>query len=242
MTDITSPGSAAPRSLPARLVGVLFAPRATYAEIAARPRWLGALVVFLLLAIVPTATFMSTDVGKQAWLDAAVRQQESMGRTLSDAQYQGLERIQQFAPYISGVSQLVFLPLATLIVSGIFLGIFNAIMGGDGTFKQVFATVAHANVIVGLSTLFTMPIAYARQALSGATNLAVFFPFLDDNSLAARFLGALDLFWIWWLVNLSIGLGVLYKKRTGPIATSLMVVYVIGALVYALVRTALAGA
>src|ERR1043166_7817778 len=94
------------------------------------------ILVFLLLAIVPTATFMSTDVGKQAWLDAAVRQQESMGRTLSDAQYQGLERIEQFAPYISGVSQLVFLPLATLFVSGIFLGIFNAIMGGDGTFKQ----------------------------------------------------------------------------------------------------------
>jgi hypothetical protein len=40
-----------------------------------------------------------------------------------------------------------------------------------------------------------------------ATNLAVFFPFLDENSFPARLLGSIDLSLIWWIVSLPIGLG-----------------------------------
>jgi hypothetical protein len=44
------------------------------------------------------------------------------------------------------------------------------------------------------------------------------------------------------LVNLGIGLGVLYKRRTGPIATGLLIVYLVIVLVVAAVRSALSGA
>jgi hypothetical protein len=43
---------------------------------------------------------------------------------------------------------------------------------------------------------------------------------------ASRFLGAIDLFVIWWIVSLAIGLGVLDRRRTSPIATTLIVIYV----------------
>ena len=55
-------------------------------------------------------------------------------------------------------------------------------------------------------------------------------------------LGSIDLFLIWWSISLAIGLGVLYRKRTGPIATTLLVIYVTIGLVIAAVKTALAGA
>jgi len=67
-------------------------------------------------------------------------------------------------------------------------------------------------------------------------------PFLEDTSFVARFLGSIDLFYVWWMVSLSIGLGVLYRRRTTPIATSVIVVYVVIALVIAAARSALAGA
>jgi len=56
-------GSApSPKSLPARIAGIIFAPRATYADVAARPRRVAALlVVYLVTAAVATA-FMSTEV------------------------------------------------------------------------------------------------------------------------------------------------------------------------------------
>ena len=134
------------------------------------------------------------------------------------------------------------LPLVAVILAGIFLGVFNAIMGGNAKFKQVFAVVAHSGVVIAVQQFFILPLDYFRESLSSPTNLAVFVPMLDENTFVVRALGAIDLFLIWWMVNLSIGLAVLYKRRTGPIAITLITIYVVLALVIAGIKTALAGA
>ena len=60
--------------------------------------------------------------------------------------------------------------------------------------------------------------------------------------LVARLLGSIDLIYIWWMLSLAIGLGVLYRKRTGPIATTMLVIYVVIGLVIAAIKTAASGA
>ncbi len=128
------------------------------------------------------------------------------------------------------------------VVAALLIGVFNALLGGDATYKQVLAIVAHSCAVMPVSQLVALPIAYARETLTGVTNLMVFFPFLDESSFAARFLGTIDLVYVWWIVSLAIGLGVLYKRRTGPIATTLMAVYAVIAVVIAVVKTAASGA
>src|SRR5262249_18011838 len=71
-----------------RLAGVVFSPRATYAEVAARPRVLGVLLVVMLLTVGVSSIFLSTDVGKQATLERQDRAMQSMGIRMSDAQYE----------------------------------------------------------------------------------------------------------------------------------------------------------
>ena len=93
-----------------------------------------------------------------------------------------------------------------------------------------------------MAQLFGLPLAYARQTMSSATNLGVFAPFLDESSFAARLLSAIDLFIVWWIISLAIGLGVLYRKRTGPVAATLLVIYVAIGIVIAAVKTAMSGA
>ena len=105
----------------------------------------------------------------------------------------------------------------------------------------MLAVVTHAGAISILATLFTLPLNYARESLSGATNLGVFAPFLDEGSLPARFLGMIDLFLVWWVVVLAIGLAVLYKRRTGPVALSLLGAYVGIAAIIAVIMRAFAG-
>jgi len=240
VTETTATAST-PESLPARFLGVIFSPRATYASVAARPRWFGMLALVAILAGGGTFAFMSTEVGRQAWLDAAVRQQESFGRTLTDDQYARLEQMQRFAPYFGAVP-LVALPALTAIVAAVLLGVFNALLGGDASFAQVFAVVAHSSAVLPVAQVVALPIAYARETLSGVTNLMVFFPFLDENSFAARFLGTIDLVYVWWIVSVAIGLGVLYRRKTGSIATSLLIAYAVIALVIAAIKTAASGA
>lgn len=75
--------------------------------------------------------------------------------------------------------------------------------------------------------------------MTSPTNLGVFAPFLEENSFMARLLGSIDLFHIWALVSLAIGLGVLYKRKTGPIGTALFIVYAVLIVALAAIRTAL---
>ena len=244
MTETKTAESAATteaKSLPARFVGILFSPRATYASVAAQPRWLGIfLTVFLITASAATA-LMSTEVGRNAVLDQQITSSESFGRKMTQAQIDQMEKISAYYVYGAAPIQLVSLSVMSLVISGLAFAVFNAAMGGDATFKQVFAIVAHSGVIMAVMSLLTTPLAYARESLTGATNLAVFLPFLDESSFAARLLGSIDLIFIWLILSLSIGLGVLYRKRTGPIATTLLVIYVAIGVIIAAIKTASTG-
>jgi hypothetical protein len=115
-------------------------------------------------------------------------------------------------------------------------------MGGTGTFTQVFAIVSHSGIVISVAQAVSLPLAYARETMSGVTNLGVFVPFLDENTFPARVLGSVDLVILWWAVSLAIGLGVLYKKRTGPIAATLIVIYVAVGVMVAAVKSAASGA
>lgn len=70
----------------------------------------------------------------------------------------------------------------------------------------------------------------------------MFLPMLDASSFAARLLGQIDLFRIWWVVSLAIGCGVLYKRRTAPIAWSFLAAYAAIAIGIASVMSVLSGA
>ena len=239
----TTTAATGSKGLLARLVGVLFSPRATYADVAARPRWLGTFLAVYLVSAAAATTFMATEVGRNAVLDQQISQSESFsGRPMNQQQLDRLETMSKYFVYTAPIFQLVFFIVAPLVIGGIAFAIFNAVMGGDATFKQVYAIVVHSGVILAALSLFSTPLAYARGTLTSATNLAVFFPFLDEATFAARLLGSIDLIYVWFMVSLAIGLGVLYRRRTGPIATTLLIVYAsIGAIIAA-IKTATAGA
>jgi len=241
-TAQTAASAAPSKGLAARALGVLFSPRATYAEIVARPRALGALVAVIVIVAGATSAFLATEVGKNAYIDQALNSMEGFGVKVTDQMMTGIERQAQYAPYVTTLAQLIFVPLVAAIIAGLALAVFNAILGGDGTFKQVFAIVSHSYFVVALGALFSMPLFYVNKSMASPTSLSVFFRMIDEATFLGRLLGGIDLFRIWWIVSLSIGLGVLYKKRTGTIAWSLLGLYFILVLIFAGVRTALSGA
>jgi len=208
-----------------RFIGVLFSPRRTFAQVAKQPHWLGMLLLVVIIGAVATGGFLSTKVGQDAYLDEAVRRVEAGGGRMSDQQYQAVERMLPYMGYITAAGVLVMAPLITLVLSGILYAVFGAVLGGEGTFKQVFSVVAHCGAVSAVGQLFMLPLNFIRQSMSGATNLAVFFPMLDEGSFLARLLGSVDLFLVWWVMVLAIGMAVLYRRKTRPIAISFFAVY-----------------
>jgi hypothetical protein len=245
VTDTIVRPSSAPEHSPglaARLVGVIFSPHATYEAIAARPRILGALLTVLLVGSAATFTFLSTEVGQNAILDEQFVQMERFGFKPSEQQITMFEERAGSSRYFAVGGQVVVIPLMMLVASGLGLVIFNAVLGGNGTFKQVYAVVAHSWVLPMLQTVFVLPLNYATESMASTTSLAVFLPMLEPSSFAVRFLGQIDLFRIWWAVSLAIGFAALYKRRTSPIAWGFLAAYVVIALAIAGIMTALSGA
>ncbi len=193
----------------------------------------------LVLTTVLTATlvggFLLTPVGQEAWLESTTN--NPLTGPVSDEQYQGMQRMAPFVGYFTLGAMLVALPLIALILSGILFVIFNAALGGDASFKQILSVVVHASVIGVLGQLFTVPLNYMRGTMSSSTNLSVLTQsMLDEASFAARLLGMIDIFLVWQIIVLAMGLAVLYRRRTQPVATTLLVLYGVIAVIVAFIR------
>jgi maltodextrin utilization protein YvdJ len=243
MTDSTVQTGAipAPKSFPARFIGIITSPRETFESVAAHPKWLGMLVVTTLIVLACTVLPMTTDAGREAMLEAQVKQMESFGMQVNDQLYQQMRSRMSIAPYTTAAGILVMSPLITTVLAGILFAIFNAAMGGNASFKQVYSVVVHAGAISALGQLFTGPLNYFRGTMASATNLGVLLPMLPDGSFVARLAGMIDLFVVWWLFVLAIGIGVLYRRRTQSVAMTLFGIYAVIALSVAAVMSRLGG-
>jgi hypothetical protein len=250
MTETTTPATPAPTvGLLARAFGVIFSPRDTMAAVVASPRWLGILAVIVLVDMAALGWFMSTTVGRQAALDKA-EQSLKIFSSLMPPEALEQQRAQMAATYRDGsflrvsgvpmVSIVVVTPIIAVLYAGLLMLCFNTMLGGAAGFKQLLAVVTHSWMVSVVGTLLLTPLNYFRESLDSATTLRVFVPMLDDNNFLAQLLGNVDLFKIWWIIVLSTGLSVLYKRKTTPIAVSLFAVYAVIALAIAGVAAMLA--
>lgn len=224
----TSAGPApAQPGLFSRAIGVILSPKATFEKIIAHPKVFGAALAIGLLGALIVGGFMMTQIGQSAWLDQAVSSNERMGRTVSDQQYAAMEKMAPYAGYFAAAYMLLGLPIMLLVLTGVLFAVFNAVLGGTATFKQVYATVVHSAFVWVVGWIFVMPLNYARESMSSPTNLSVLVPMLDENAFITRLLGSVDLFMVWWTVVLAIGMAVLYRRRTQPILLTFLGVYAV---------------
>src|SRR3990172_2576131 len=156
----TAPAVAGPGLL-SRVAGIVGAPGDPFGHISRDPRPRGMLAFVSPGSAAVRTAFFATETGRLAWLDTTVSQQESFGRTISDAQYAGMERIAGWLVYIVPAYTLVVGPLVSVVIAGLLKAGFAVIAGAEATFKQVLGVVAASGVILLLRALFVLPINYA---------------------------------------------------------------------------------
>ena len=231
-------GSAGERLGPgARVFGILTSPRATFERVVADPRWLGILAFAVGVIALTSAALTSTDFARRAILDQQIASMESSGQPVSDDVYERMEEFGQYAPYFTFASVLLTIPIGCVILAGMLYGVGYGILGAQATFRQVLAVIAHAGVIFVAQQFFVAPLNYARESITSPATLAAFAPRLDDETFAYKLLSTIDLFYVWWVMILAIGLGVLWKRRTAPIAATLYATCAGVVLIIAVLRT-----
>jgi hypothetical protein len=222
-------------SVSARVVGIIRHPRQTLQEVASHPRWASLLVVLTLLTVAAGALVSATEVGQLALVDQWERTAIAFGQPVDDARYAELQALSRQGPAVAAASAVLAGPGVAVAVSLLaFLWLRHKT--APVSYSQVLAVVVHAGVILALGRLIAAPLVYARETTASATTVGSWvLSGFDESSPAARFLGAIDLFTIWWAVVLGIGIAVLSGQRARTCAAWLVSLYVGVALIAAAV-------
>jgi hypothetical protein len=197
------------------------------------PRWAGVLLTCAVAGALASALLMETAVGRQALVDQWERTAIAFGHDVDDAEYARLETLSAHGPAYATGTALLGGPGLTLVAAVVLFVAYGR--RGGVRFRQVLAVSAHAGVILALRQVVAAPLAYIGETTASATSLGTFVPSLDETSAAARFLGALDLFVVWWIVVLAIGVAVLCQRQARHLTLAFMAVYGVLALVLAVI-------
>jgi hypothetical protein len=225
------------KSFSARILGILVAPKSTFRAIAKVPDWLGVLLLTFVVTASVWAVVFQTPVGRFALLDRWESTAIAFGQTIDDGRYAALEASSERGAIYAVAGAFAAGPLLATVLSGLLVLALRPSSRGVGrvTYSQVLAVVAYAGIILALREVVAAPITYVRGAIGSPLTLRLMLSGLDDASPFARFASGIDLFVLWWIAVLAVGLSVLYRRPARGLALRLLSVYV--AMVAILVTT-----
>jgi hypothetical protein len=91
---------------------------------------------------------------------------------------------------------------------GVFWG--NFVMAGKASFKQLLSTMLYGEIIFSLSALVALPMVLAKDSLRVSLSLAALVPDAPLDSIQYVALSKIDVFIVWEIIVIGIGLSVLY--------------------------------
>jgi hypothetical protein len=248
MSDVRmseEPGSGAPASgqgsVGSWIAGVFIDPRATFESIARRSaephpsdpaktvdrtRWWIPLIIVAVVAGLMAVLVIVPYVALPAQAEAVRSAVIDHGGTAEQAQ----EMIERGRPFIMPFA--TFWAIAgTVLMLFVFAGISHGIMrglGGKGTFRVARDVVAYGLLVSSLGTLVKLPLMVLRKTMFVETGAAIFFPHLEPSDALYRFLFAgFDIFTLWWVFVLGVGLSAGYKTGRGKAFAAAIIVWAI---------------
>ncbi|MBI3654164.1 MAG: YIP1 family protein [Acidobacteria bacterium] len=218
-----------------RFFGVLISPGETFADVNRKPTIIAPILIAIAIAIIG-ASFFSWRV-KPDWerfvREGIKKQEAKSGQTFPPEQVEAQVKGTVFVGKIFPVIAAIITPIGYVILAGVYaLGMM--LIQAKATFKKILSVVAWSNCavsVVGTVVLAASLMARDRESLNQinpmqpgsitATNLSLLLP--EGSSAAITALASsFDLFTIWVLIVLSIGLAAIAgsrKIKTGKTAT-----------------------
>lgn len=208
-----------------RPLGVLVSPKPTFRSIAERPTWLPPLLVLLAL-FVAVQLLMAPRIDMEATIRDGM---ERRNQPVTD------EQVEQYAEMQSKffACGAVVPVIGWLIAALLFWGLANA-AGGELGFKRSFAVTLHGLMPNAVSALLSIPVVLGRTEIDAAeaqhgllaSHAAAFAP-EDAAAWLVALLARIDVFALWSLVLLVIGLRTVGKLSTAAATVVVLVVWLL---------------
>jgi hypothetical protein len=185
------------------------------------------------------ALVLATDTGELALLDHLERSLAALGGPIDEAQYAALQDISGHGAAYALVTSLARVPLLAVGLSAVVFA-WGRTRGLTPTYQQVLAVASHASVILALRQVIAAPLTYTRETMASPLTLNMVLALADEGSPLASFAAMIDVFVLWWIAVLAIGMSVLYRRPVARLATAFAGAYLLLAALVALL-VAIAG-
>ena len=207
-----------------RVTGVLRHPRAVMAEVVQHPAFITTWVLVLLVVAVCGGLLLSTPIGQQALVDERVRVTEALGGRVDDATYDRLRSDPPVSIYLTSGGRLLLTPPITMLMAAGLMALAR-FDGARVTFVTALAIAVHATVVLAVQQVVAAPLHYVNESLTSPTNLAGMLRMFDEGSAPARLLGTIDVFGLWWMWLLAVGLAAATGRPARQYIWRLLAVY-----------------
>jgi hypothetical protein len=212
-----------------RIQGVLFDPSKTFGYLAQRPTWILPLVVLVIIVLISSAIRAPFE------MQETIRRIEENPRLSTEQREEIIERIQeQTQKPVSKVLRYVIPPvvilLYVLLLGAIWYFGGNVLLGGDASYKKVLSMFSYSAMVAIPETIVKIPLMLVKKTMRVHTSLVVLMPAGDDQSVLFKILAKFDIFIIWQLALVALGLSIIYNfsiKKTAGLVILFWIIWII---------------
>lgn len=195
-----------------RMIGVITEPEKTFNDIAARPSW-GLPMILALLAMITVGVLMKDVIQKESAEKTRVSIMENKNISDSEKQRvadQSVEMMKKF--WVVGFAVGMVVIVIAYFISALILKLGgSAVLGSTASFTQVLAIFSWSGIVDLLGALIKLPIMYINQSMRVDTGLGMFIGEELSHTTTYLIMSKFDIFTIWMLIVMSIGISVVFK-------------------------------
>ena len=184
-----------------------------------------ALIPLLILAVVGVISFWAIqDLATEVGYDAAVERIESSSRIADDQKEEIIAKMDEkmAGPQITGwIFSFLGNPIAVFFMALVALIVGNTFMGGSAKYGQLVNITAWAYMVAILEAIVKIPLMLSKWSLEVYTGLGVL-GIGEKGSFINSLFAGIDIFAIWRIVLIAIGMGIIYNKKTKPYIVAML--------------------
>ncbi|HPG39720.1 MAG TPA: YIP1 family protein [bacterium] len=228
MSEINANGNstaeAKDMSLLSRIIGVFVSPAATFNAIAAKPKWLVPGIILIIISL--GTTYLLSPIISVEQRQKAVEQMEKRGMEQEqiDEAMAKSEQIMKISLYPTVVISSIIMFVLTAAI-WLFFG--NVVLGGKAKFEQLLGVVVYRAFIPTVGMLIKAPLMISQKTMNIHFSLATFMPDSAKDTFLYKVLAQFELFNIWAIIALCIGIAVCAKLPTKKVWPLVAIIYVI---------------
>ena len=206
-----------------KVFNLFFEPRKVFQSLSIKPTWI---VPFIIVALLGMGFFYFT---YPYIMDQQVQRIQDNDKIPQQAKENIIEKLkeQNHPP----LWQLGIAPAGTLVsfvvIAAILFFVFNVLLGGDSSFRRVFSLYSYSSLVAIPSMVIKFPLIMARGNMNVQTSLALLLSPDSQGSFLYSVLSSFDVFNIWQVILVSMGLGVMYKFSTKKAFVAVLVLWMI---------------